>query len=351
MISTGQSVNPCYNFVPMATLWQQSRQTVIGFTISIFCLAAILFVIDPREIWLSLQTVQYRYTLLMVVGLIIFLALRAVRWWYMLPKGTEGTAVFHIQNVGYMFNMTLPLRIGDMARAVLIGNVPPASVASGISTMVVERLFDMLFVVTLLPFTLSAVPVLPNWMQEGARFFGYASLGGIVLLIIAANQRRLAQHIARWCLKKVPFLDNESWLQRLDDFLVGLSILQNLRTSVILVTLSFIVWLPVVYTYYVGLLSVGVQPTFEQVGFVFCAAALSVAIPSAPGSIGVFHLGVSAAMLAIGQNEGDAGTLSFLYHAVNLVTMVGMGLVGLSRIGATFQQVIDSSRKLLQRER
>lgn len=335
----------------MATLWQQSRQTIIGILISVVSLTAILWVIDPREIWLSLQTVQYRYTLLMVLGLIVFLALRAVRWWYMLPKGTEGTAVFHIQNVGYMFNMTLPLRIGDMARAVLIGNVPPATIASGISTMVVERLFDMLFVVTLLPFTLSAVPILPTWMQEGARFFGYASFGGILLLIVAANRQRLAHNVARWLLEKFPLLETESWLQRLDDFLLGLSILKNVKTSVVLVTLSFIVWLPVVYTYYVGLLSVGVQPTLDQVGFVFCAAALSVAIPSAPGSIGVFHFGVSAAMLAIGQSEGDAGTLSFLYHAVNLVTMVGMGLIGLSRIGATFQQVIDASRRLLQRER
>lgn len=331
-------------------LWRQSRQTILGILISILSLGAILFVIDPREIWHSLQTVQYQHTLLMALGLVIFLLLRAVRWWYMLPSGTEGTAVFHIQNVGYMFNMTLPLRIGDMARAVLIGNAPPATVASGISTMVVERLLDMLFVVTLLPFTLAAVDNLPNWMQEGARFFGYASIGGIIVLIFAANQQKLAQTVARWLLDKLPFLDTESWLRRLNDFLEGLAILKNGRTALILLTLSILVWIPVVYTYYIGLRSVGIDPTFVQVGFVFCAAALSVAIPSAPGGIGVFHLGVSAAMLAIGQSEGDAGTLSFLYHAVNLITMVAMGLIGLSRIGATFQQVIASSQRLLRRQ-
>ena len=111
----------------MSTRWQQSRQLILGIAISLLSLAAILFFIDPQEIWESLRTVQYQYVLLMGLGLVIFLILRAVRWQLMLPNGTSYNSVYHIQNIGYMFNMTLPFRIGDMARAVLIGNVEPKS--------------------------------------------------------------------------------------------------------------------------------------------------------------------------------------------------------------------------------
>lgn len=331
----------------MSSIWQQSRQTWMGIVLSLISLAAILLFVDPRAIWLELQTVQISYLILMVAGLVVFLIFRAVRWHFMLAAGTNWGSVFHIQNIGYMLNMTLPLRLGDMARAVLIGNVPPATMAGGISTMVVERLFDMLFVVTLLPFTLSAVSSLPDWVQEGARFFGYASIGGIFLLILAANQRPFAIKSASAILERLPRLNHKPWVDRLDHFLSGLSTLTNIKAAFILLGLSIIVWLPIIYTYFVGMRAFGLNPAAVEVGFLFCAAALSVAIPSAPGQIGVFHAGVSAAMLAMGQQEGTAVALPTVYHAVNLATMVAMGFFGLSRVGTTFEQVLNSAQKLV----
>ena len=334
----------------MSTQWQQNRQTWIGIIISLLCLGTILFFIKPSEIWHALQTVQWQTILLMVLGLIIFLILRAIRWQFMLTRGTPWRSVYHIQNIGYMFNMTLPFRIGDVARAVLIGNVPPSTLAGGLSTMVVERLFDMLFVVTLLPFTLSAVESLPDWMQAGAQFFGYASLVGIFVLIVAANKRPFTINIAQTILKKLPRINAQSWTQRLDSFLGGLSSLTNLKDGIILIGLSIAVWLPIICTYYIGMRAFGIQPTAVQVGFLFCAAALSVAAPSAPGQIGVFHVSVFGAMIAMGQSEEHAAALPIVYHAVNFITMIGMGLFGLSRLNTTFEQVIKTAQRFRQKE-
>jgi len=145
------------------------KQLWIGIGISAICIIAIFLVIEPKEIWEALKTVRVGYVVWMALGLVVFLIFRALRWQFMLNRGVSWWQVFHIQNIGYMLNMVLPFRIGDVGRAILIGNVPPATLASGISTMVVERMLDMLFIIVLLPFTLASVDTLPLWMLGSDR--------------------------------------------------------------------------------------------------------------------------------------------------------------------------------------
>lgn len=333
----------------MVSSWKNNRQFWLGMVISLACLAAIFFFIDPRDIWQALRSAQPGNVLLMALGMVLFLVLRAVRWQLMLGHGIPWRPVFHIQNVGYMFNMTLPFRLGDVARAVLIGNVPPATLASGVSTMVVERMLDMLFMVTLLPFTLLAVPALPAWMRSGARAFGVVSIVGIIILIVAASQRPFAARIAMAILDKLPFLETAVWLRRLDELLAGVDSLTRLKDGLLLIVMSIVLWLPILFAYYVGMRSVGITLPWLQVGFIVCAAAFSVALPSSPGQIGVFHAGVIAALQVLGQDEAASAGFAIVYHATNLTTMVLMGLFGLSGIGATFGNVVDSAQRFLTR--
>lgn len=328
---------------------QNNRQFWLGIIVSVLCLAAIFIFIDPRDIWASLRTVRVGYLALMSLGIVVFLLLRAVRWRFMLARNMLWLPVFHIQNVGYMLNMMLPLRAGDMARAVLIGNVPPATLAGGISTMVVERLLDMLFIVTLLPFTLAAAEGLPTWMRDGAQAFGVVAILGILILIVAANQRPFAHRIATLIFDRLPFLDTAAWTRRVDELLIGLNSLTRFKDGAVLIILSIVVWLPILFAYHVGLLAVGLALPPAFVGFVVCAAALSVALPSSPGQIGVFHAGVIAALQFLGQPEGPSASFAFVYHAVNTATLVIMGLVGLSSIGATFRNVVASTQRLMRR--
>lgn len=320
------------------------RQMWLGGLVSVISLAAIFFFIEPTAIWVALQTVNYGNLLLTAVGIFLFLLLRAVRWRFMLSNEISLPTVFHIQNIGYLITNLLPLRLGDVARAVLIGNVPPITLARGLSTMVVERVLDLLFVVTLLPFTLAEVPTLPSWMQSAARASGFAAVVAIVLLVVAANQRPFVQRLATRLLHFIPRLNPTPWLRRLDDLLAGLGSLMRLREGGILVGLSILLWLPILGSYYSALTAVHIQPTWAMAAFVFCAAAFSVALPSSPGQIGVFHAGVIAALQILGQPEAASASFAFLYHALNLLIMVLLGLYGLSSTGSTFSNVLAAVR-------
>lgn len=329
---------------------KQQGQFWLGMIISLICLAAIFLFIEPAEIWAALQVARYDFLALTAVAIILFLFLRAVRWRFMLDNDVTLGQAFHIQNIGYMINMLLPFRLGDLAQAILIGNVPPVTVARGLSTVVMPRILDMLFIVAMLPLTLAAVPTLPPNVQSAALATGVLTLVAIIVLVVAANQRPLARRLATAVFQRLG-LNVEAWVNRVDDLLAGLHSLTSLKDGLTLGVMTILVWLPIIFAYWIGMKAVQIEPTWAMAGFVVCAAALSVAAPSSPGQVGVFHAGVIFTLVNIlGQPEGPSASFAFLYHAINLITMSVLGVIGLLATGATFRNVLDTTRQFANRK-
>lgn len=323
----------------------KSRQLWLGIGISALSLAGLFLYINPAEIVAELQNAQLPLVGLGFFGILAFMILRAIRWRFMLNNAIPWRQTFHIQNIGYMLTMLLPFRLGDLARAVLIGNVPPVTLAQGISTMVVERLLDMLFIVTMLPFTLAEAATLPDWMQTAAKGSGIAAIIAILVLIAAANYRLPALRLTSTILRRFSFLDAVRWSKQVEELLIGLNSLTRLKDGLILIGYSILIWLPILFSYRTVMLAVNIQPTWAMTGFVVAAAALSIAAPSSPGQIGLFHAGVTAALVFLGQDKNMAFSFSVIYHALNLISMVILGMIGLVGTGATIGQVITTTRQ------
>jgi len=364
---------------------KSSKQMWGGILVSVVCLAAIFFFIEPVQIWEALKSANYWYLLLTTLSLIVYLIIRAWRWRFMLQNEVFITPTFHIQNIGYLVNNYLPLRLGDITQAVLIGNVPPITIARGLSSVVMARILDMMFIILLLPFTLSQVETIPEQIQSMTQIVGILVTVAVASLILAANQRPFVQklstlilnHIvgigknsAKWADNKIvaskrPFfykivrftfgsmskLDTPSWVHRIDDFLVGLSSLTQFKSGLILIISTVFIWLPIIGAYYTTMLAVNLEPTIAMAAFVMCAAAFSVAAPSSPGQVGVFHAGVIFTLVNIlSQPEAESASFAFIYHAIYFVLMTILGIIGLLATGATFQHVIDTTRQYINKK-
>lgn len=340
-----------YNRELMESNQGNRRQFWIGMGVSLLCLIAIFVFIDPREIIHSLRGANLFYLGLGALGILAFMFIRAIRWRFLLGNELNYWSVFHVQNVGYMLNMYLPARAGDVARAILIGSVPPVTIAQGISTMVVERLLDMMFIVALLPFTLATVDTLPENIRQGAVAIGVVAVIGIVVLIIAANFRSFFTNLAEKILNLVPFLNTEAWTRRVDDLLKGLDSLTRLKDGLILILFSILVWLPIIFAYQMSLKAVGLDVTLGMAAFVVCAAALGIAAPSSPGGVGVFQLAVVGALFVLGQPNGQSVSFAFAYHATNYFVLTILGLIGLTKTGSTFRSVIETTQNYLKRNK
>ena len=327
------------------------RQTWIGIGVSLLFLIAIFMIIDPAEIWQAMINADLRYLLMVGAAITLFLFLRAVRWRFMLGNAAPYSKVFHIQNIGYLFNFLLPARMGDITRALLIGSVPPIKLAQGLSTMVVERVLDLLFMATILPLTLSQVETLPENLRSTAQTAGIGGLLAIFVLVFAANQRPLARRLATRVLDRLPFLDTDTWALRLDELLLGLQSFTRLRDGVVLLLLSVLVWLPIAWAYYWTFFAVGIHNATLMMGaFVMCISAFSLALPSSPGGVGVYQGGVIFAIATVlGFPADQAAAFSFLHQGMNFLVSLSLGLIGLRVTQSTFSAILAAARQFARR--
>lgn len=322
---------------------QKKRQFWLGILLTLGCLVAIFFFINPAEIWQIARQAEISYVLGTAVLIMLYAALRAVRWRYLLKNSVALSSTFHVQNIGGMLTQLLPFRIGDVTKAVLIGQKPQTTVPQAVSTVIVERVLDMIVVVFLLPLTLSQIESLPTWLGQAA--IVSAGLAGLAVVVMVTAVRLKGRTIGLLTavLERFPKFKATGVVKQFEELLTGLAVFSRWQSAAAVLLLSFITWTPIFLAYRAMMTAVHIQNhSLMMAIFVACAGALSVAAPSSPGQIGVFHVGVTAAATALGQSAETAAALAFLYHATNFVVMVLLGLVGVLATNLNLKTIITN---------
>jgi len=310
----------------------------VGLAVSGAALVLALLGVDFARVAETLAQAEYLYLLPAAAGLLGFLFARSVRWRLLLGSKVSLARCFWVTNVGYLVSNILPFRLGDPARAVVIGQGGEVSTAAALSTVVVERVLDMLMVVALLA---GVAPFLGEMVRESelavplrvaALAAGGAALAMSVLLLLLAFWPDGGRRAVRWALGLLPKVDGERWAQSLDGLFAGLAPLRSGRRGLALLAWSVVTWGCSVACYWALLRAFLPRPPALAAPFLVCVTGLGVALPSSPGAVGVFHA-VARYGLAVpfGVPDGPAITAAFAIHAFQYVVMCLLGLVGLAR--------------------
>lgn len=317
----------------------------LGMLITALSIAVLFLFVDLEQVAAELRSADYLALVLSSMGIVAFLFLRAIRWRFLLGGVAPLQPIFHVQNIGYLITYLLPFRLGDVARAILVANVPGVSLSAGLSTMVVERVLDLLFIVILLPLSLAGVARVPDSYRALALTMGVLAGVAALVLLVLANQRGRIYRLVTRLIEPIRFLDTEKWARRADDLLAGMSTLTSVRDVFLLAFLSALVWVPIVFAYYMALVSVHLRPTPAMAAFTVSAAALVVAAPSSPGQVGVFHLGVTAALnQVLGVARDPAFSFAVLYHAVNMLVVLVFGIIAVNRVRVDLRALVEKAR-------
>jgi uncharacterized protein (TIRG00374 family) len=314
-------------------------QLWLGLVFSAIALVLALLGIDLRVAVESLT--QARYIYLIPAGFLIlaYLVARSVRWHMMFKSDISFWRCFWVTNIGYLVSNVFPFRLGDPARAVAIGLGGKAKVSAALSTVVIERVLDMSMVVALLAITLPFVER-AGWMQGAGVVAGIAALVALGTMIVLALRPDWIRNLARWSLARAPRLDPRRWLGVLDGLLDGLTALRSPRRFFALLAWSVVTWVFVVGYYWALMWAFLDRPPLVQGSFLTCAVGLGMAVPAAPGAMGVFESVARYALeLPFGVPEEQAIAIAIASHAFQYILSNLMGLIGLAQLGLSLGQL------------
>ncbi|HIP88202.1 MAG TPA: flippase-like domain-containing protein [Anaerolineales bacterium] len=303
----------------------------IGLVVSLAALALAMVGIDLAEVARALAEADYVWLLPTALGILAYLFARAVRWRLLLGPQVSLARCFWVTSIGYLVSNVLPFRLGDPARAVVIGRSGEVSTAAALSTVVVERVLDMVMVVVLLaglaPFVAGAGQAMGAGLIAGG-----AALAALAVLLTLAFRPEWGRRAVRWALGRIPRLDVDRWADRFDGLFEGLAPLRSGRRGAALLFWSVVAWFWVVFFYWTLLRAFLPRPPVLAAPFLVCVIGLGMAVPSSPGTVGVFHAVARYALTVPFDVPVDrAVTIAFAAHAFQYLMMGVLGLVGLAR--------------------
>lgn len=324
-------------------------KVALGIVVSLVCLGLAVVGIEWSRVGGALRRADWRYLLPAGAALLGFLLARSARWQVLLGGRVRFGRVFSLTNVGYLISNILPLRLGDPARAVAMGLDGEVQVSTALSTVVVERVLDMLTVVALLgataPFVADA-----GWTRQAGIAGALLGLGAMGVLTALALRPEWGKRSLRGVFARVAWLDAERWLGWYDGLVEGLDALRSARGIAALIGWSVAAWAMTV-AHYLGMLRAFVQqPTLVEASFLTCATALGVALPSSPGAVGVFHSVARYALeLPFGFKAETAMVIAFAAHTFQYAVMCGLGVIGLLRENLSLAQLRTGAAVAAQR--
>jgi hypothetical protein len=319
----------------------RTLRIALSVAISAVFLAFAVRKVDWAEAGTALATARYWYVLPMLAVSIWSLYIRAQRWRILLrPLGNPAMrTLFAATNIGFMANMVLPLRMGEVIRPLLVSQKEREPLGGILATIVLERIFDMFTILFLFGVAASTVAVSDAVSQWGYRLFGLAMAVAAVVAFIRWRERQ-ALGLLAWGLRPLPPKIAQPIEQFFRGFVQALEILDSPLTFVQVLGWSLYLWLVISSTYLFGVLAFDMSvPLLVGSVAIMAVIAIAVSAPSAPGYIGAFQLGCTLALGIFGVSQSQAIAYSIVLHVTQFVATVGAGLYSLAREGMSLRQI------------
>jgi hypothetical protein len=318
---------------------------VLGIVVSLAAVYFIISQIDIGQLQDAVSQARWVYLIPTTLFLLLGLVARAFRWRGLLEGGLPIRRTFSIMNVAYLVNGILPLRIGELARVYLATRAqPPIAPLKTASTIVVERLLDLLGVVLMVFLALAFGPV-PEAIRTAAAVSAPAAILGFGVLVVMARQRGWTDRLLAQV--KQPVLTR--WGNQLLD---GLRPLAQVRSLVTAVSLTALGWGLSAAAGYCLMFTFYDQASWITTLLYIAAAAFVIAVPAVPGNLGPYELSIILALNATGYGEPSAKAAAFavLVHGLNLAVHATTGLLGFIQEGVSMQQISQGVSRLRSSE-
>ncbi len=325
-------------------------QTALGMLIAGGCIAFALQGVEFERMRAAWALVDWRWIAAATAALLLAHLLRAVRWRILLAPTCKAPVggLFSALLIGYAANSVLPAHLGEFLRAFVASRKNPGlSSSAAFATIVVERILDVLFLIALLAAIVIVHPF-PDWVMTSGWILlaGAGALSG--LLLLGKRYETRAAALLGGFLRPLPATWREKVETAAHRFLSGIAPLGSVSGYVAAAGLSIALWLGYAAMNHACLEAFGLVDQYHlpwTVGpVVLVFTTIAVVIPSTPGYVGTYHLLCQLSLAFFGIPPSEALSFAVVAHLVNMVPVIGLGLVCAQREGVALLSAAHKER-------
>jgi uncharacterized protein (TIRG00374 family) len=343
------------------------RSHVRTIVVLAIALALVALFLSNVNLWAVLATIaraRPEWVALSLATMFVNLAIRALRWQYLLaPLGeTTFATAFRATTVGFAASAVLPARAGEVIRPYFLARQTPKvpngrmTATAAFATIILERLLDVVTVLALLAAfvfffgrNLNAVNptgfALVKWAGASAAAVSMTAL--VVLFVLAGDPERLGRTMAR--LEQVLPSKVAGLLAKLaEKFAHGLGAIRRPGRLLASLAWSLPLWLCIALGIWAMAKAFDLAIPFTGSFLMIALLTLGVAVPT-PGAVGGFHeaFRVGATMFYGAPDDAAVGA-AIVLHLFSIVPSLVLGLFFAAQEGlnlGSMQRLADQAEQ------
>ena len=322
---------------------------IAGILVSIICSWLFARKIEWSSLGEAFREAKYIYIFPTVIILFIAHYIRAIRWEVLLSpiKRVSVLNLFSANMIGFMANNVLPARLGEVIRPIMIARKEKIKVSTSIATIAIERVFDILGIIIIASLLFCFLPsdneansqAVIHQLKKWSAIMAFLGICAITSLFLLSLYPKRAGAVFEKFLFVFPHHLRDKLVNLLHSFISGLQVFDHKIKLLWVWVLSIVVWLLGAASVYVLCYSFDIGLSFAGSCFVTVCIALAVALPQAPGFIGVFHIATQKSLDVFGVDLSSAQSFAILLWAVSIVPVTVAGLLFLWREGISFGEM------------
>ncbi len=325
----------------------KTRRFWIGLAITLLFLALLFYRTSPAEIVASLRNANYFLIIPAVAIYFVGFWFRVVRWAYIMRpiNAIPSSRLFSITVIGYAVNNLLPLRIGELVRAYLVGEREGVSKSAALGTIVVERIFDGLALVFFI-LVISLFMPMGDWLRALTIVMTAVFLGFLAIFILVGASPARTQKAFAPAARFLPERWGKILLGLVANFIEGVKILHSPGRLIVVFAYSLLFWAIEAAMSWVLAFAFGVSQPYPVFVIGTATANLATTLPSTQGGIGPFEYLFKQSLVLFGTPDSLATSFAVVLHAVLLVPVILLGLVFLWTGNISLSQLTQRSMQV-----
>jgi glycosyltransferase 2 family protein len=317
----------------------------VGWLLAAAGLIWVLRDIHPSKLAGELAGIDWRWIALALVFDVLSYVVQAVRWQLLLePVGKIGLlratqAIY----AGLFTNEVLPMRPGEFVRSYLASRWMRASFVSILPSIIVERLFDGVWIAMGIGLAAIFAPLPEDLIEAGETF------GAVIALIVASfaylvlrrprpRGRRANRGLPKW----KPLRAVVALLTRLGE---GLRETGRTKEFYLAFALSVFFLATQTLAFWLIMLGYGLRLSFWVGVAVYVIVNLGTALPNTPANVGSFQFFTVLGLTLFGVDKTSATGFSLVVFTLLSLPLLLIGFLALSRTGMSLAVIRDELRR------